>query len=63
MTSERRRPHQSLVSKNLFEKCNMFFTVFSWGETRVPSQTLVSLLKEAEYSVEKHVVFSLLCGI
>lgn len=29
MTSERRRPHQSLVSKNLFEKCNMFFTVFS----------------------------------
>lgn len=52
-----------MVSENLFEKSDMFFTVFSWCETRVPSQTLVALFKKPEYRVEKHVVFSLLCSI
>lgn len=35
----------------------------TWCEVRIPSQTLVSLLKEAEYGVEEHDVISLLCGI
>lgn len=37
--------------------------ILTWCETRVPAQSLVSLFKETKYSIEKHIVFSLLCSI
>lgn len=52
-----------MFSENLLEKGDMFFTVFSWCEVRVPSQTLVSLFEEAEYGIEEHDIISLLGSI
>lgn len=48
-----------MFSKNLLEKGNVFFTVLSWCEVRVPSQALVPLFKEAEYGIEEHDIVGL----